>query len=182
MLFYQLLLDVLLAPLGEFFSLKISKVIASDDNTTPTPFILRRLIGRVYHIGLDGASIGISPHCSISLPAETEIQSKHCQIVYDSSIGHYMLNDLTNGSGAFYYYNDQSDIQRSFPLTLTHGVRFVTGNILWELTSLPPLTALTAKLFHFAKERNLSRLKRIIEDLEMSSNSVKVPVLTVTGQ
>lgn len=175
-------LDTLLTPLGEFCSLKIVAALSSNE-TTPIPFTVRRLIGRIYHIGFDGALIGTSNSCSIVLSAETEALSKHCQIFWSESTesgSNFVLKDLTDGNGVFYCCDSgNNQTNQVFPLTLSHGVRFVTGNLVWEMTALSPLVALTAKLFYFAKERNLPCLINILEGLDTTLPTL--PTVTVTG-
>lgn len=209
------------APLAEFVSLKLVKILNVDD--TPIPFLLHRLIGRVYHIGPNGAVIGTSPKCTIMLPSESEISSEHCHIKWQCSgcvdpglrgeeigeqkmsrllkqkriedTGRFVLEDLTQGTGVMYISEDVASVrypalqevdedeggvlnERSFPIYLSHGVRFVTGKLVWDLTALPPEVAFTAKLFHLAEQRDLPNLKKLLDPCYL--NTFKIPKLTVT--
>lgn len=116
--------------------------------------------------------------------------------------GHFVLKDLTAGTGVFYIShvthhvttpieeeipsngefvatetgNVGSDI---FPMFLSYGIRFVTGILVWEISALSPSEVLTAKLFHLAKQRDLVQLKEQIDKME--SSTLNIPTLTITG-
>ena len=94
------------------------------------PFLLRRLVGRCYHIGPEGAIIGSDPTCSVVLPLETEVLPMHCSLHLEedsgstqsfreesqqkesakrigaSGKGHFVLKDLTEGRGDLHVSSD----------------------------------------------------------------------------
>lgn len=161
------------------------KVFTSDDDLS-LPFILRRVIGREYHIGPDGATIGSSFKCSIQVPIEGEAWPEHCHIKYihnlstsakDNNKSPFVLFDLTDGSGSTYVTHngysleaiseengEETDEGKTFPLTLSHGVRFATGRFVWDLTALPEDVVFRAKMFHLAERNSLSQMKKMLED------------------
>lgn len=66
-----------------------------------------------------------------------------------------------------------------FPLSLSCGVQFVTGKLVWELMALPEEVSLTAKLFHLARRGELERLKEMIDKMEAEQPSI--PTFTITS-
>ena len=117
--------------------------------------------------------------------------------------GHFILKDLTAGTGVFYISHvthhvttpieeeeipsNEESVARErgiigsdkFPMVLSYGIHFVTGILVWELSALSPSEVLTAKLFHLAKQRDLVQLKEQINKME--SSTLNVPTLTITG-
>ena len=172
--------------MGEFVSLKIVNVVSKDE-ATPTPFVIRRLIGRVYHVGPEGITVGTSSSSSssISLPAESLLETKHFQIkpvtaesASPQSDGRFVLKDLTNNSKvSIDHMTSHMTIEDG--VLLSSGARFTTGVIVWEVSALPMELALTAKLFYLAESRNLEELKKTIESIEPATSNI--PTLTVTG-
>ncbi len=169
-----------------------------------TPFILRRLVGREYHIGPDKITIGTSLNCNIRLPVEGDILAEHCCIKYinpsqaecginESTKSHFILEDLTGGLGTTYITHNTSahefgesnenktpfgtDDGRNLPAALFHGARFITGKLVWDIVALPADLSITAKLFYLAEHGDLSGLKCILE----SPSPTDIPKLTVTG-
>lgn len=169
--------------MGEFVSLKIVNAVSKDE-ATPTPFVIRRLIGRVYHVGPEGITVGTSSS-SISLPAESLLETKHFQIkpvtaesASPQSDGHFVLKDLTNNSKiSIDHMTSHVTIEEG--VLLSSGARFTTGAIVWELSALPKELELTAKLFYLAESRNLEELEKTIESIEPGTSNI--PTLTVTG-
>ena len=94
------------------------------------PFLLRRLVGRCYHMGPEGAVIGSDPSCSIVVPSETEVLPVHCSFHWEEGSksvhsfsedtqqresieqshiggkGHFVLKDLTEGRGVLRFGSD----------------------------------------------------------------------------
>lgn len=171
--------------MGEFVSLKIVNVVSKDE-ATPTPFVIRRLIGRVYHVGPEGITVGTSSSSSsISLPAESLLETKHFQIkpvtaesASPQSDGRFVLKDLTNNSKVSIDHMT-SHVTVEEGVLLSSGARFTTGAIVWELSALPKELEFTAKLFYLAESRNLEELKKTIESIEPATSNI--PTLTVTG-
>ena len=174
--------------MGEFVSLKIVNVVSKDE-ATPTPFVIRRLIGRVYHVGPEGITVGTSSSSSssssISLPAESLLETKHFQIkpvtaesASPQSDGHFVLKDLTNNSKISIDHMT-SHVAIEEGVLLSSGARFTIGAIVWELSALPKELELTAKLFYLAESRNLEELEKTIESIEPATSNI--PTLTVTG-
>lgn len=171
--------------MGEFVSLKIVNVVSKDE-ATPTPFVIRRLIGRVYHVGPEGITVGTSSSSSsISLPAESLLETKHFQIkpvtaesASPQSDGRFVLKDLTNNSKVSIDHMT-SHVTVEEGVLLSSGARFTTGAIVWELSALPMELEFTAKLFYLAESRNLEELKKTIESIEPATSNI--PTLTVTG-
>ena len=117
--------------------------------------------------------------------------------------GHFVLKDLTAGTGVFYISHvthhvtmpiEEEEIPSNgesvatetgnvgsdiFPMFLSYGIRFVTGILVWEISALSPSEVLTAKLFHLAKQRDLVQLKEQIDKME--SSTLNIPTLTITG-
>ena len=166
--------------------LKLVNVQETDD--TCVPFILRRLIGREYHIGPDGITIGTSANCNIRLPVEGDIIAEHCRIKYTNSSqdeehnGSFVLEDLTGGLGTIHITHNSShtDYDKHLPATLFHGVRFVTGKLVWDLVAHPLDLLITIKLFHLAEHGDLSGLMNMLESPSPPADQT-VPKLTITG-
>lgn len=177
-----LLIDSLSVPLGEFVSLKIINAISNDEDM-PIPFVVRRLIGRVYHIGPEGVVIGTSSSPSssrVSLPAESQMEREHFTLksAGPDSNGKFILKDLTNKSGLSIDHGT-NHTTTSEGVLLQSGIRFTTGIIVWEVTALPKDIELTAKLFHLTELRDVTGFKLMIEAIEPPTNTV--PSLTITG-
>ena len=204
--------ELLQPPLSNFVCLKLVKAHETDDNVS-LPFILRRLIGREYHVGPDGVVIGTAPTCNIRLPAEGDILPEHCCIKFvgssqkedakaeesKSRSGRFVLEDLTDGLGIIYMTDSHSVYSRineenddetdeevirdsytgneGFPVTITHGVQFVTGKLVWNLFALPEDVAFKANVFYLADHGNLPQLKHVLDGEE----NVTIPKLTITG-
>ena len=169
--------------------LKLVKVNESDGETS-LPFILRRLIGREYHIGPDGVTIGTSPTCDIMLPVEGDIVPEHCCIKHVKSSNEsngaaqlsnrFVLEDLTNGHGTILVTrssDNDEDVSDATTKTysFTRGVQFVTGKLVWNLVALPEELAFRANVFHLAKNGCLAQIKDVLETPSI------VPKLTITG-
>lgn len=183
--------------------LKLVKVLTSDDDLS-LPFILRRLIGREYHICPDGALIGTSFNCNIQVPAEGEVCPEHCHIKYIPPLtegaathrkGHFVLIDLAGGRGNSTYVthngysleaiNEANEgaasehdgvVDRTFPLALSHGVRFVTGRFVWDLIALPEEVVFRARMFYLADQKDLPQMKQMLEN-----HTTMPPKLAVIG-
>ena len=113
--------------------------------------------------------------------------------------GHFVLKDLTTGTGVFYISHVTMPIEEEeipsngesvatetgnvgsdkFPMFLSYGIHFVTGILVWEISALSPSEVLTAKLFHLAKQRDLVQLKEQLDKME--SSTLNIPTLTITG-
>ncbi len=169
--------------------LKLVKANESDGDTS-LPFILRRLVGREYHVGPNGVTIGTSPTCDIMLPGEGDILPEHCHIKHVKSSkdsngttqlsNTFVLEDLTNGHGTILVTkSSDNDEVVSDATTKTYsfsrGVQFVTGKLVWNLVALPEELAFRANVFHLAKNGCLAQLKDVLEV------PPTVPKLTITG-
>ena len=67
-------------PLGDYASLRLIRV---EENSSEghIPFLLSRLVGRHYHVGPEGATIGTSAECSVCVtPKESEVWPRHALI------------------------------------------------------------------------------------------------------
>ena len=64
-----------------------------------------------------------------------------------------------------------------FSTTLSHGVQFQTGRLVWRLTALPQDQVLTIKMFHAAREGRLEDLRGIVE----SSRGRRAPHVMVSS-
>ena len=172
--------------MGEFISLKIINAV-SNDEAMPIPFVVRRLIGRVYHIGPEGVIIGTSPSLPsssssrVSLPAESQMEREHFTLksAAPDSNGKFILKDLTNKSGLSIDHMSSHMTTSEEGVLLSSGVRFTTGIIVWEVTALPRDIELTAKLFHLTELRDVIELKQTIEAMEPATSTI--PSLTITG-
>ncbi len=69
--------------LKEHIQIKITRVL--DNADMPTPFIIRRLLSREYHVGPEGAIIGSGVDATIRLPREAGIMATHFVIKWVSS-------------------------------------------------------------------------------------------------
>ena len=141
-------------------------------------------------------------HCLISWEEEEEKEEEEARTVRQRG-GHFVLQDMTEGGGSLYLESsrtlettleeDQSDessaIQTAstlptpggvFPLALTHGVRFVTGRIIWQLSALPPDLGAVAKAFYLAKNRKLAELMALVDSFDPPM--MKLPLLAVTQE
>ena len=202
-------------PLGDFICLKLVRVLESS-----MPFVLRRLIGRVYHIGPRGALIGTSPHCSILVPVEADVLKEHCRITWagmgviveegsdadqkpSNGRGQFVLEKLTFGEGLMYLLDHNMSVDvvdddatptnttpthlptmadlegaDEFPFYMTHGIQFVTGKLVWEISALPKEVELTAKLFHLAERGELEEMQEVIGKIESSRSQFDNPLPT----
>ena len=63
------------------------RLIRVEESSTSSeghvPFILSRLVGRHYHVGPEGASIGTSADCSVCVPSESEVWPRHTLISWN---------------------------------------------------------------------------------------------------
>lgn len=198
----------MLSPLEEFVKLRLVKVEEEEgEDDVPIPFSLRRMIGQEYHIGPEGALIGVGPHCTVVLPVESGLAKEHCRIVWEEeegeegrgvrrgTQGHFVLQDLTGGEGALRLNSgsarmDQSDESSTvlmaspppsiFLLTLTHGVRFSAGKMVCQLSALPPELERVAKAFHLARNRRLAELMEYVDSFDPPV--MNIPALAVTEE
>ena len=65
-------------------------------------------------------------------------------------------------------------------LHLTHGIRFVTGQLEWSITALPLETLLTLKMFAAARKGNMEELRSILDSNKCSEVSVPYVFVTLT--
>ena len=126
-------------PLGEYVCLKLERVLESADSDEPIPFILRRLVSREYNVGPEGAVIGTSSDCTVCVPRDSGVCARHVAIRWvpgsaggtsfrslstrrGSKLmrqerfdghGHFVLEDLTGGSGVFHVTYNATGLQRS---------------------------------------------------------------------
>ena len=154
--------------LGKFVKLKILRVEEGAENVS-VPFALRRMVGQEYHIGPEGASIGVAPHCTITLPRESGLEKEHCYIGWEdnneqSRSGCFVIENLTD-NGALCLCSETYSESAVFPLSLTCGVRFMTGQIVWQLSALPKEVDNLANAFYLARNGKLTELKDLIESL-----------------
>lgn len=73
-------MDIYTKPLANYASLKIVRVLPSSDEDDVTPFLLRRLVSREYHINKEGVIIGSGQECGITLASEAGLEDKHIEI------------------------------------------------------------------------------------------------------
>ena len=119
--------------------LKLERVLESADSDEPIPFILRRLISREYNVGPEGAVIGTSSDCTVCIPRDSGVCARHVAIrwvpgstggtsfrslsvrrgsklmrqeCFDGH-GHFVLEDLTGGSGVFCVTYNATSLQHS---------------------------------------------------------------------
>ncbi len=62
---------------------------------------------------------------------------------------------------------------------LSHGIKFVTGNVEWSITALPPERVLVLRMFAAARKGNLEELRTIL-DSSICAN-LTVPYVFVSG-
>ena len=91
--------DMYTKPFAEYACLKIAHVIEDSNEDHHSPFFLRRLLSREYHIGPEGAVIGTSAECNICLPKEAGLMNKHVEIKWipgngDSTISMETINNF----------------------------------------------------------------------------------------
>ena len=131
--------DLVMKPLGEYVCLKLERVLESADSDEPIPFILRRLVSREYNVGPEGAVIGTSSDCTVCIPRDSGVCARHVAIrwvpgstggtsfrslsvrrgsklmrqdCFDGH-GHFVLEDLTGGSGVFCVTYNATSLQHS---------------------------------------------------------------------
>lgn len=142
------------------------------------------MVGQEYHIGPEGASIGVAPHCTITLPKESGLKKEHCCIAWEEDneqktdrSGCFVLESLTD-NGVLRLCGETYSESAIFPLSLTYGLRFMTGQIVWQLSALPQEVENLANAFYLARNGKLSELKDLIE----SYNPPLLPTLTVVEE
>jgi len=101
-----------------------------------------------------------------SIPIESN-QSEEAQ-------GGVMQNQSEKGM----IQNQSGEAKQEGTLRLTHGLRFVAGQLEWSITALPLETLLTLRMFAAARKGNLEELRSIL-DSNMCSE-VSVPYVFVT--
>ena len=131
--------DLFMKPLGEYVCLKLERVLESAESDEPIPFILRRLVSREYNVGPEGAVIGTSSDCTVCIPRDSGVCARHVAIrwvpgstggtsfqclsvrrgsklmrqdCFDGH-GHFVLEDLTGGSGVFCVTYNATSLQHS---------------------------------------------------------------------
>ena len=67
-------------PLGDYVSLRLIRIGESASSEGHVPFLLSRLVGRHYHVGPEGVTIGTGAECSVCVPPESEAWPRHAQI------------------------------------------------------------------------------------------------------
>ena len=77
---YECSTDAYMQPLGDYVSLRLIRVEESTSTEGHVPFLLSRLVGRHYHVGPEGVTIGAGAECSVCVPPESEAWPRHAQI------------------------------------------------------------------------------------------------------
>lgn len=199
--FSHLLSDIIHKSLGQFVRLKLVKVCGEDaHDDLPIPFALRRIIGREYHVGPEGVLIGTGGHCAVRLPVESGTAVEHCLIAWEGDTsqldgnGHFVIQDKRKDkeAGTLIIKEEElslpavaeedgrgTNIPAKCSVPLTRGTRFITGQLEWLLTALPPSLENTAKAFHLAKQQRLAELVLLLDSFEPPV--VPLPSVAIDG-
>lgn len=76
--------DAYMQPLGDYVSLRLIQIEESPSSDGRVPFLLSRLVGRQYHVGPEGVTIGASAECSVCVPPESEVWPRHTRINWNA--------------------------------------------------------------------------------------------------
>ena len=132
---------------------------------------------------LEGAFL--CPDSSVEVQIDQSIEHKSVPEILLGSCNNQLDFGSQNQSGSV-PESDQSDSRvqcktdqsSPFCTTLTHGVRFVTGNVEWSVTALPVERVLTLKMFASARSGNLDGLRNILETSTCSNLTVPYVIVS----